>query len=309
MRDEQDYELPEGIKVRAATALSNGGVVYEFDRAASAAWIKRDGILQDFQRGLGVGAQVKPRYYKVVAEFVPVSFDPENPYDLTVVESDNDIHHGNLVSARWIKPLEKRAPGQRVAFLLIAFLTPQDANTAIKKGLYIASKHVPVRRDQDEPQRCAKCHKYDPPHLARDCKAIHETCASCASIHHRTAECTITSHDDYRCVNCNTRGHAAWEKSCPAYACALRKLRARRPESGFRFFPLAEDPYTWESIEGGESSFGMVEGRQHAHRQRTQLSRSPRPTPAPRRSGSLLSDRFADAFDDLDGEPLLSSQN
>ncbi|RPD56723.1 hypothetical protein L226DRAFT_437660, partial [Lentinus tigrinus ALCF2SS1-7] len=225
--------------------LPNGGVIFEFDSAASAAWIKRDGMIGDFQRGLGVGAQVKPRHYKVVAQYVPVSFDPQNEYDISTVEGENDIPHGNLVAARWIKPLEKRAPGQRVAYLLISFLTAQDANKAIKNGLYIASKHVPVHRDQEEPQRCAKCHKYDPPHLARDCRAIHETCGACASIHHKTAECATTNHDDYRCINCGANGHAVWEKRCPAYQRALQKMRARRPESSFRFFPLAEDPYTW----------------------------------------------------------------
>ncbi|RDX51330.1 hypothetical protein OH76DRAFT_1454912 [Lentinus brumalis] len=251
MKDEKDIELPEGIKVLAASVLPNGGVVYEFESADSAAWVKRDGILEVFERGLGVGAQVKPRYYKVVAEYVPVSFEPDNPYDLTVVESENNIMHGNVVAARWIKAPEKRALGQRVAFLLISFLTPQDANQAIAKGLYVAGKHVSVHRDQDEPQRCAKCHKYDPPHLARNCKAIHETCGTCASIHHKTAECSAINHDEYACVNCdNMRGHAAWEKSCPAYQRAVQKLHARRPESGFRFFPLADDPYSWERAWG-----------------------------------------------------------
>ncbi|RDX41827.1 hypothetical protein OH76DRAFT_1489152 [Lentinus brumalis] len=100
MRDEHGHELPEGIKVLAASVLQNGGVIYEFDSEASATWIKRDGNLGDFQRGLGVGAQVKPRFYKVVAEFVPVSFDPENPVDLVAVERDNGILHGNLAEAR-----------------------------------------------------------------------------------------------------------------------------------------------------------------------------------------------------------------
>ncbi|RDX40669.1 hypothetical protein OH76DRAFT_1459431 [Lentinus brumalis] len=230
--------------------MSNGGVIYEFESAGSAAWVKRDGILEDFQRGLGVGAQVKPRYYRVVAEYVPVAFDPGNPYDVTMVESDNSITRGNMVAARWIKSPEKRAPGQRVAFLLISFLTAQDANRAIANGLYIASKHVSVHRDQDEPQRCAKCHKYDPPHLARNCKVIHETCGTCASIHHKTAECSITSRDDFCCVNCDhALGHAAWEKTCPAYQRAMQKLHARKPEAGFRFFPLADDPYSWEPVE------------------------------------------------------------
>ncbi len=305
MRDEKDFELPEGIKVLAASTLSNGGVIYEFESAGSAAWIKRDGILEEFERGLGVGAQVKPRYYKVVAEYVPVSFEPENPYDLTTVESENDIQHGNLVAARWIKSPEKRTPGQRVAFLLISFLTPQDANRAVAKGLYIASKHVAVRRDQEEPQRCAKCHRYDPPHLARDCKAIHETCANCASIHHRTADCTISSQDDFRCVNCNNeRGHAAWEKTCPVYKQALQKLRTRRPEAGFRFFPLAGDPYTWESIDGGEDLFLEDSGRRRRRSPPNQLSRAP-PRPAWSQQGSsLLRDYVADALDSIDGTPL-----
>ncbi|RPD65571.1 hypothetical protein L227DRAFT_631148 [Lentinus tigrinus ALCF2SS1-6] len=309
MRDEWEHELPESIKVRAASVLPNGGVVYEFDSEANAAWIKRDGIMQDFQKGLGVGAQVKPHHYKVVAQYVPVSFDPENAYDISTVENDNDIQHGNLVAARWIKPPEKRAPGQRVAFLLISFLTAQDANKAITKGLYIASKHVPVHRDQEVPQRCAKCHKYDPPHLVRDCKAIHETCAACASIHHKTAECAISNHDEFKCINCKARGHAAWEKSCPAYKQALQKLRARRPEISFRLLPLADDPYTWESIEGGESLFRADTGQRPARSGHpTQLSRSPHPTPSLQRESSPVSDMYAGARDDVDGEPLSPSQ-
>ncbi len=149
------------------------------------------------------------------------------------------------------------------------------------------------------------CHKYDPPHLARHCKAIHETCATCASINHRTAECPVTERDDFCCVNCDhALGHAAWEKSCPAYQRALKKLRARRPDAGFRFFPLADDPYTWESVEGGENLFPEGGWQRRVHRSSKQLSRSPHTVPSSQRSGGLLSDLIVDAIDSIDGVPL-----
>ena len=65
----------------------------------------------EFQRGLGVGGQVKARYHNVVAEYVPASFEPENTYVRAKVESDNAFDSGSLVGARWIKPRDKRAPG------------------------------------------------------------------------------------------------------------------------------------------------------------------------------------------------------
>ena len=113
-----------------------------------------------------------------------------------------------------------------------------------------------------------------PAALSTQCKAIHETCATRASIHHKT-ECTVINPDDFRCVNCgHKQGHAAWDKSCPAYQRALVKLRARGPGSGFRLFPLANDPYySWEgsrrrreSLPGGRRTAVGAPTLRHATR-------------------------------------------
>ena len=115
----------------------------------------------------------------------------------------------------------------------------------------------------------------------------------------------VDNADEFKCVNCgNKQGHAAWDRSCPAYQKALLKLRARRPESGFRLFPLADDPYSWESVDGGERLYRPDGGQQ---RWAPSAPRdSPQPPAASQREGSWFDDaqtETPDVAEDSSGTP------
>ncbi|OBZ78309.1 hypothetical protein A0H81_02654 [Grifola frondosa] len=62
------------------------------------------------------------------------------------------------------------------------------------------------------------------------------------------AQCPETDPVHYRCSNCMTSGHAAWDRDCPVFIEHRRRLLARQPDSTYRFFPTA-DPSTWEQTQ------------------------------------------------------------
>ncbi|RPD63974.1 hypothetical protein L227DRAFT_584420 [Lentinus tigrinus ALCF2SS1-6] len=206
-----------------------------------ARWILKPSVAKPFARKMGLTAQVLERTYKLVAERVPVDFDPRASASLREVETANDLKENAIVRADWIKPVERRFPGQRTAYLLLTLSGIDQANAALK-GLTLAGRKVHVRRDLDEPKRCAKCQRYDN-HFARECKAPHDTCANCAGAH-PTSQCDTHDPNDYRCANCGVDGHAAWDRCCPTLRAKVSARITRKADGGFRFF-VTNNPETW----------------------------------------------------------------
>lgn len=148
--------------------------------------------------------------------------------------------------ADWIKPVERRFAGQRTAFLMLTVTGVDQANTLLK-GLTLAGRKLLVRRDMDEPKRCARCQAYGG-HFARDCTAEHDVCANCAGSH-PTSQCGVAADPlQYCCANCNMDGHAAWDRTCPALRTRVSAHIHRKADSGFRFF-VTNAPETWVSEE------------------------------------------------------------
>ncbi|OSD01077.1 hypothetical protein PYCCODRAFT_1445985 [Trametes coccinea BRFM310] len=244
----EEHDVPEGVRVTAATVLRNGGVVLEFASAAAAQWVRSKAPgAETFARKLGTGSEVKPRLFKVVVEFVPVRFEPESSHDVSKMERDNELEAGSIEQARWLKPVHRRHKTQQVAHLMLAFTEPEQANKAIRDGLTVLGKRVPARKCLAEPLRCAKCHRFEPAHMARDCKQEGERCATCGLGTHLTKECDGDGGRVW-CINCNSDSHATWDRDCPVYRAQLRKVQARQLDSGMRFFPT-EEPATWEANE------------------------------------------------------------
>ncbi|EIW62817.1 uncharacterized protein TRAVEDRAFT_84003, partial [Trametes versicolor FP-101664 SS1] len=162
--------------------------------------------------------------YRLVAERVPVTFDPHDQAALRAIEAAHLLKPNAIARAEWIKPAERRFAGQRTAFLMLTVTGIDQANTALK-GLLIAGRKILVRRDMDEPKRCARCQALSCTklhttayggHFARECKAAHDVCANCADSH-PTSQCGVAGDPQrYRCANCKENGHAAWNRACPA---------------------------------------------------------------------------------------------
>ncbi|KAL7281623.1 hypothetical protein ACG7TL_004940 [Trametes sanguinea] len=155
------------------------------------------------------------RTYKLVAERVPVSLDPKDLNKLRALEEAHDLCAGAIARADWIKPLERRFAGQQTAHVLLTISGVDQANTALC-GLMVARQKVLVRRDIEELKRL-QCNTADDPH-------------------------------SYRCANCDTAGHAAWDRCCPTLRARVSARAHRKADSGFRFF-VTNSPKTWVSEE------------------------------------------------------------
>jgi len=136
----------------------------------------------------------------------------------------------------------------------MGIVDPDQANLAIREGLTIEGKHVPVRQQKSDPKRCWKCQQIGAKHFSGNCKAEHDTCARCAGPH-RTIVCTITDCAAYQCVNCKGMGHGAADRNCPVFTAKFNKLRVRPNDVQYRFFPT-QDPSTWE--QEVDSSAGIL---------------------------------------------------
>ncbi|KAI0074791.1 hypothetical protein K474DRAFT_1563813, partial [Panus rudis PR-1116 ss-1] len=180
-------------------------------------------------------ADLRGQMYPVYVDFVPVSFNPDEQQDVATFEECNGLPQGSIEDARWVKPVEKRNPGQSVATLLIEFNQASTANDAIKTGLVIHGKSVSVRKRVPEPLRCAKCHKYSG-HFAAKCKAEADLCGYCRKEGHRSSDCTRRNDKAAACcANCGGN-HPVWFPECPVYHEARELLFTRSPEASHQFY-------------------------------------------------------------------------
>ena len=234
-------DQPEGFRFTAARRLTNGGVILETPRSEQAEWLRAHA--SDFEWVLGEKATVRQRLFHVVVEFAPIAFDPQAAPAWREVERDLSIPLGSIAEARWIKLVERRHNTQCFAHLLLTLTSSTAANAIISAGATIAGKRVSVRKNLMEPMRCAKCHRYNAGHLAKDCSQAREVCGTCGRAH-RTRDCTRQDLGHHRCANCNADGHPTWSRDCPVFLDHLRRMDVRHPKNHLRFFPTA-DPDSW----------------------------------------------------------------
>jgi hypothetical protein len=164
----------------------------------------------------------------VIAEYVPVSFQPDMDYAIAQVESDSSLLKGTIREVCYIKKIERRAQGQKTAHVILGLALPKQANIAIRQGLIIEGKKVQVRRHKMDPKWCMKCQGVGVNHMVATCKSIHNVCARCAGMH-RTDQCGVGMLEDFKCANCNARGHGAADRECPFFKARLAELHAKIP--------------------------------------------------------------------------------
>ncbi|KAJ3521142.1 hypothetical protein NM688_g9058 [Phlebia brevispora] len=232
-------QAPATFKFVAIQYLAKGGIRYELDSRASMDWIRQEHIYHAFLQNFGGGntdIRITTHTFNTVIDFVPVSFEPEEQTHLRQLEEENHIPTGSIKEAKWMRPPALQRPDQAVATLQVNFNTDSSANIIIGQGALIAGRRLQVRRLIPAPKRCLKCHSFEG-HFAADCKATHDTCGTCASTEHQTKDCTENDRKCFRCINCNTTGHAAWDRLCPAYMKAHDRILTWQPEYQFQFFP------------------------------------------------------------------------
>ncbi|CDO74895.1 hypothetical protein BN946_scf184988.g2 [Trametes cinnabarina] len=162
--------------VEEARVLAHGDIVLTAASREMAHWLLKPAVAKPFARKMGMTAQVVERTYKLVAERVPITFDPQDAATLRVVEEAHGLRPQAITRADWIKPVQRRHPAQRTAFIMLTIAGVEQANRAIR-GLTLTGRKVLVRRDMEEPRRCTKCQRYDG-HFARECTAEQDVCAN-----------------------------------------------------------------------------------------------------------------------------------
>jgi hypothetical protein len=242
-------ETAGDVKFLHARKTARGGAILVVQTASAATWLKEEGNMEIFSHKMGGALSARADLCMLVAEYVPITFEPDEMTAVEQVEVDSGLPRGTIKEARYIKNKLRRRDGQRTAHMLIGFADPEQANVAIGKGLVMEGKHVSLRRHRVDPHRCLKCQQIGVTHRAAECKSIHDTCGRCGAVH-KTADCKVEDPAAFRCVNCKVTGHASVDRNCPVFLSKMKVTHARFPDYQYRFFPT-HDPNTWEKEEYG----------------------------------------------------------
>ncbi|KIK75541.1 hypothetical protein PAXRUDRAFT_111327, partial [Paxillus rubicundulus Ve08.2h10] len=127
------------------------------------------------------------------------------------------------------------ARNQPIAHVLLQFSEPCPANKVLKEGLYVCKEKLSPHKDKKEHIRCVKCQRWR--HIAANCHADHDTCATCRG-EHRSSSCK--THDTHYGINCEDNSHSSGDRHCPAYVQECAALDTRHPENSMLYFPTNE---------------------------------------------------------------------
>lgn len=237
-------------KVVGASRLKNGGILLETDSTETAVWLRDLSRREIFVMALDPGATFKSRLYPTIAQFVPITFMPDNQSELHEIEDNNAMARGSIAVARWIKPPNRRQANQAMAHLAIRYTSPEAANKALLNGIFICGTRITSIKGKREPLRCLKCHGWD--HMAGACTKP-DACGTCAD-DHRTASC---SSKMYHCIPCGSAGHASWSRDCPTFKLKCLQMDKRLPENSMPYYPTDEE---WTQADAPASAvpFGQV---------------------------------------------------
>ncbi|KAJ6548495.1 hypothetical protein B0H19DRAFT_1265324 [Mycena capillaripes] len=216
----------EGAAIVGAKKLPNGGVVFDCIDEKTATWVKGHDVMAQLISALGGTCVYRRRRTELIAEMVPVDARIDDGGTWRTVEREGGFAEGSIVGAKWVKAVERRTVGQRVAHLRVEFADADAANHAIDHGFYLLGQHVRVRKSEEEVRRCLKCQKFDG-HLANACKSDVDVCGRCAETH-RTADCDVTDSGTFKCANCHVEGMV---QQAEIIRCSIASSRDAKPET------------------------------------------------------------------------------
>jgi len=100
---EDNNERPNGTKFVAARILKNGGILFEMDSKDGANWLKQTEVMKGFENCLPGVVTVKGNNYQVVVQFLSTSLKNRLEELCTVIENENSLSKGSIVSAKWLR--------------------------------------------------------------------------------------------------------------------------------------------------------------------------------------------------------------
>ncbi|KIJ22444.1 hypothetical protein M422DRAFT_82107, partial [Sphaerobolus stellatus SS14] len=101
--------------------LRNGGAIMELSSTAATPWILCDNHLQKFMQHFSATTLAKPRLYPVIAENIPLHFDPNNEDHMRQIEIDHEWPAGTIASACWLKSPDRHTLNQMTAYAVLSF--------------------------------------------------------------------------------------------------------------------------------------------------------------------------------------------
>ena len=144
-------------KLKSATLLRTGSLLLELNTPFTADWLRDEAHCDSFLTNLGSGANIRDRTYQVIAQFIPMQFDPEDDNHLCQLEIFNDLKPSSLLKREWIKPIKDRKPNQKVATMRMFLQDPSSVNKILKEDASILNRRIVPKKPKKEPIRCMHC--------------------------------------------------------------------------------------------------------------------------------------------------------
>jgi len=99
-----------------------GELLFQFNSKEAADWIKEPGVREGFAWAIDSTAYIRDHGYSILAAFVPLTFQTDNPTHLQELSSKNRLAGRQIVSTRWVKPSSHWPDGQTHAHCILMTL-------------------------------------------------------------------------------------------------------------------------------------------------------------------------------------------
>ncbi|EIN07610.1 hypothetical protein PUNSTDRAFT_135134 [Punctularia strigosozonata HHB-11173 SS5] len=209
----EDEGKPGDVYFVSVKRLRNGGMEFELNLTAAAAWATRDAIKKKIISNFGYEAEIKDKGFAVLIENMPLYFHPEEEDQMTVAKINGWDNH-DFLRARWIKALKRRRPGQTSAHVTATLWMEKITNDAIRWGITIRG--------------------------AIDVKGLGAT-----TQHNAEKSTTLAERAAASRTQPPNAGHATWSRDCPTLKEKNCEVNEQFPENACKYF-VTDDPNTWE---------------------------------------------------------------
>jgi len=231
-----DANKPEKTKVISIHKTKRNAILLTLNSKEAATWVREVGNEETFANAFAKGAHLREREYNLIVPRVPLTFDPKNITDLREIEESNRLATHVIRKAKWIKPVERRRPGQTHAYTVLTVTSVDTANKLIRDGIGICNSYSRLTKQKQEPIQCMKCRRWG--HFTDKCPEGEDTCGTCGD-KHRTSACKASNK--LYCVSCAVTSHASWDRACLEFLKRCKNINERNPVNSMPFFPAEQD--------------------------------------------------------------------
>ena len=231
-----DASKPKNAKVVGVHKTKRNAILLTLNSKEAVTWVREVGNEETFVNAFSKGAHVREREYNLIVPRVPLTFEPKKITDLREIEESNGLASHVIRKAKWIKPAERRRPGQTHAYAVLTVTSVDTANKLIRDGIGICNSYSRPTKQKQEPTQCMKCRRWG--HFADKCPKSDDTCGTCGD-KHRTSACKASNK--LYCVSCAVSSHASWDRACPEFLKWCEIINERNPVNSMPFFPAEQD--------------------------------------------------------------------